>query len=198
MKKIFNKVDYTKYYKSISPYLKSQKHHDYAMIIFSLFATIFFALFAISPTLSTIAKLKRDVQDSKIVDQKLTQKINNLSALSNAYQQIQPDIPYVLNAVPNTPEAPTFLAQIQAVANASNVTVSGLNISPVSLSSDTATQSSTITFQFSSKGKYSDVSKFLKSFTNFQRVVSINSISINSGNDGVEALVNGQAYYQAQ
>ena len=133
MKKIFKNIKYDRYYKEILPYLKKEKNQQYFAVILTLGASIFFALFAINPTLSTIAHLRREVLDSKSVEKKLSDKISNLSSLSQEYQDIQRDIPYILDAVPNQPESLILTAQIQSIGQSSAITISNIEISPMSL-----------------------------------------------------------------
>lgn len=178
MKKIFKNIKYEKYYKDILPYLKKDRNQQYLGIILTFTATIFFALFAINPTLSTIAKLRKEVMDSKLVDQKLSEKINNLSLLSSAYQDIKDDIPFVIDAIPTRPEAPTLVAQIQSIAQNSEVSISGLSISPVSLVAEESTNSSAFTFEFSAKADFEKINKFISDLVDMQRIVFIDRISI--------------------
>lgn len=199
MKKIFKNVKYEKYYKDILPYIKKDKNQQYLAIILTLGASIFFALFAINPTLATIVKLRREVEDSKIVEKQLSQKVKDMSALSQAYQNIQEDIPFLLEAVPLQPEAPTLVAQIQSVAQDAETPISNIIVSPVNLVASPATESSKILFELTTRATYARVNKFLTNLTEIQRVVSIDSFSItNTGADsaGVELNLKGSALFK--
>lgn len=187
MKKIFKNIKYEKYYKDVLPYLKKDRNQQYFAIILTFSASIFFALFAINPTLSTIAKLKKEVADNKLVDQRLSEKINNLSLLSSAYQNIENDISFVTDAIPSRPEAPTLVAQIQSIANDSGVSISGLTITPVNLIPKESAKSSAFIFEFSAQGDFEKISKFISDIVNMQRIVSINGISISKANPRSES-----------
>lgn len=199
MKKIFKNVKYEKYYKDILPYIKKDKNQQYLAIILTLGASIFFALFAINPTLATIVKLRREVKDSKIVEQQLSQKVKDMSALSQAYQNIQEDIPFLLEAIPLQPEAPTLVAQIQSVAQDAETPLSNLIVSPVNLIASPATESSRMLFEFTTQATYANVNKLLTNLTEIQRIVSIDSFSItNTGIDSanVELNLKGSALFK--
>lgn len=199
MKKIFKNVQYEKYYRDILPYLKKDKNQQYFTIILTLSASIFFALFAINPTLSTIAKLRKEVVDSKQVDEQLSQKINSLSSLSQAYQDIQTDIPFVLDAMPLQPEAPTLVAQIQSVAQNSDVLISSIKLAPVNLTDTIATSSALVEFDLSVKSNYDNLNKFIADLTGMQRIISIDSMSITKteGTDqDLGVSIKGSAYYK--
>lgn len=182
MKKIFKNIKYEKYYKDVLPYLKKDRNQQYFAVILTFSATIFFALFAINPTLSTIAKLKKEVTDNRLVDQRLSEKISNLSLLSSAYQNIEDDISFVTDAIPSRPEAPTLVAQIQSIAQSSDVLISGLSITPVNLIAKESVNSSVFTFELSVQGDFEKISKFISDLVDMQRIVSVHRISISKAN----------------
>lgn len=197
-KNLFNKSNYDKYYKDLVPYIKKDRNQQYIAIILTFGASIFFLIFAVRPTLTTIAKLQKDLADSKLVNEKLTQKVNNLSSLSLQEREIQEDIPLILQAVPVNPDAPNLIAQIQAIANSTSVILTNTTVSPIDLSQNEATSSAAFNFNTSVQGNYEQVNNFLKTLVNMQRVVSVNSISVVRSSDGSQSLqmdLNGTAYY---
>lgn len=199
MKKIFKNIKYDRYYKEILPYLKKEKNQQYFAVILTLGASIFFALFAINPTISTIAHLRREVLDSKSVEKKLSDKINNLSSLSQEYQNIQKDIPYILDAIPNKPESLILAAQIQSIAQSSAVTISDIEVSPMSLDVLESTNSSSLTFTLSANGSYEDIKKFVSSLIDMQRIVSVDAISVSKtdiADDKVDLNIKGSSYFK--
>src|SRR3989344_8503364 len=105
IRSVFTKINKNKYFEYL-PDLKKEKTQKYSSIIFSLISLSFFGLFAINPTLSTIAKLKKELSDAKFVDSELAEKIANLSSLQEKYNIVEQDIPFVLAAVPKNPQIP--------------------------------------------------------------------------------------------
>ncbi len=199
MRKIFKSIKYEKYYKDILPYLKKEKNQQYFTAILTLGASIFFALFAINPTLSTIIKLRKEVADSKFVEEKLSQKINNLSSLSTEYQNIQKDLPFVLDAIPLQPEAPILVAQVQSVAQDASVGIANIGVSPINLTSGAATQSSSFMFELTGQANYKNLQKFTTDLINIQRVVSVNTISITKTaqtGQNLQIDIKGSAYFK--
>lgn len=69
-------------------------------VILSLFTVSFFGIFAIKPTLSTIAGLMREIKDKKIVSQQLDAKVEALSLGQTSYEKIKPYLERIENAVP--------------------------------------------------------------------------------------------------
>lgn len=199
MKKIFKNVNYEKYYKNILPYIQKEKNQQYFAVILTLGATIFFALFAINPTLSTIVRLRKEVSDSRFAEEGLTKKVSNLSALSLEYQRIQEDLDFVLESIPNQANAPALVAQIQAVAKDSSVNLTGVLVPSVNLTTKTASKSSLFVFQVSGEGTYENINSFITKLTDMQRIVSIDKISLTKReptSQSVDLNLEGSAYYK--
>jgi len=197
MKNFFKPSNYEKYYKDLVPYLKKEKNQKYLTIILTLSASIFFFLFAINPTVSTIVKLKKQITDAQFVEGKLSQKITNLSSLSQQYQEIQSDIPLILDAIPTTPEAPSLVGQIQTIAADSSVQIGDIDIGTVILNSKDSSESSSFTYTATGQGSFTDTQIFISNLTTMQRALSITSIQITrSTGDSVSFIIKGLAYFK--
>lgn len=200
MKKSLSNLNYEKYYKQILPYIKKEQNQKYLFIALTLAASIFFIIFAINPTLSTIIRLRREINDSSFVNEKLTQKVNNLSTLSTSYNEIEDDLTFLLDAIPNKAEAPTLIGQIQALANEHSVTFHSANISPINFSDNGATSSSSFTFELGGLSSYENFYNFISDLTNMQRIVVIEGISISkeieSTSQELNVSIKGSAFYK--
>lgn len=198
--KIFSKnSNYEKYYKEFVPILKKEKNQKYFTLILSVIASILFLIFAINPTLTTIANLKKQISDAIFVEERLSQKINNLSSLSQEYLEIENDIPYIIDAVPEKPQVPTLIGQIQAIGQDSSVQIFNISVLPVSLNGGPSTQSASFAFDITGNGSFANIQNFLSTLTNMQRAISVASIQISRGNGQSEALdfiIHGLAYYK--
>ena len=198
MKLHFKNSNYDKYYKDLIPVFKKEKNQQYLFIILSITASILFILLAINPTLSTIAKLKKQISDAKFVDQQLSEKINNLSSLNDQYNQIKEDLPIVMDAVPNSPQAPSLVGQIQTLAQQSSVNLTSVNISTVNLSPRVSTTSSLFEFEISGKSNYENINNFISNLIRMQRALMIDSIQVSKSTEGgeVDLLLKGQAFFK--
>lgn len=182
------------------PDLKQEKARKISNIVLSLVAFSFFGLFAINPTLSTIAKLKKELSDSKFVDQKLQGKISNLYTLQQKYNNLKSDIPIVLEAVPQTPQIPTLVGQIQALSSESNILLANIQSFQVEAGNASEIKKDFYAFSFtvSGEGKYEDVVSFLSAMTNIRRVISLDNLSINKKSDSsdLDFNVKATAYFK--
>lgn len=203
--KDFEKKRYLADLKLLAP-LGEEKAKQYAMLVFTILALSFFGLFAINPTIGTIVELRRKLEDSELVQQKLTDKIAAMSSLQEQFTLIQPSLDAVYDAVPNTPQAPKLLGQLQALAETNQVKISTLKTLPVPLKPDPKapkqkTDKGDLYFSFTidTIGSYDNLQRFLLSLTKFDRIVNITSVTLNrdgSTSSDIDMIVDGQAFYQ--
>lgn len=196
--KITKNENFEKYSKTIMPYLKNTKNQNYVTIFLTIGASIFFILFAINPTISTIAKLKKEISDSKLLDQKMSEKINNLSALTSEYPKIENDLSYIKDAVPQKTDAPNLIGQMQKLAEESGVSIGNIEISPINLTSGNPAVNS-FNFTVTIGGQFNDYSRFLDYLVGMQRALTVDSVLINkvqSDNHAVTATIKGSAYFK--
>ncbi|HYM64920.1 MAG TPA: type 4a pilus biogenesis protein PilO [Candidatus Sulfotelmatobacter sp.] len=199
--KNIKKDEYAKYLDLI-PNFKSEKAQKYTTIILSLSASIILGIFAISPTLSTIANLQRQLDDDKFVEQKLQEKINNLSILQQKYSALQKDLPIIFAAVPKGSEIPSFLAQMQGLSKESNINLDSFQTFKVQVSEESSLNKkySTFDFGFKVQGDYQTLITFLNKLSSFQRIVTISLVSITksteNNNPSLELNVKGTAYFK--
>lgn len=199
MKNFSKNTNYEKYYKDLVPYLKKEESQKYFYIILSISASIFFLLFAINPTLSTIANLKKQITDARFVEERLSTKVNNLSTLSQEYQIIQPDIPFVLDAIPQNPQVPTLVGQIRALGDKNSVTLTNIEILPVTLTAESTSRSADFSFSVIGSSDFINTQSFLNDLTSMQRVLSITSIQIDKNSkteNQVDFIFKGSAYFK--
>lgn len=190
-----------KYLNAIPDLRKNKRTTEITYLILTLIALIFFGLAAINPTLSTIAKLRKELEDSKFVDSQLQTKISNLATLQEEYQAISSDLPLIDEAVPKMPLAPLLAAQIQSVAQSSSVTILTLQMLPVELTKKTTGKEKYGTSPFSIliEGQYSDLYNFLDSLSRMQRIVSIEQISMLKKSEDSTTLqlnIRGSGYFK--
>lgn len=187
-------------YLEFLPELKKEKPQKISGVVLSLIAFSFFGLFAINPTLSTIAKLRKDLADSKFVHEKLQKKIYTLYSLQQKYNSIQDDIPIVLAAVPQDPQIPTLMGQVQTIARNNNISIKSMQSFQIEAANTEKPRKDFYSFSFAitGEGEYGNIISFLTSVTNVQRVVSVDSISITkrSSSQNLEFNVRATAYFK--
>jgi Tfp pilus assembly protein PilO len=189
------KEQYEKYLELI-PDLKREKAQQYITIVLTLTTAIVLGLFAINPTFSTIANLQKQIADNNFVEQKLQQKMNNLSVLQQKYNNIQSDLPTVYDAVPATTQIPLFMAAAQSVAKNSSLTLSSFQTSEVNLSEPSVEKYASFDFTITANGTYQNILEFLDKITNFQRVIALKDIILSTRNGVLELSLKGTVFFK--
>lgn len=195
--KILKQLQQNKYLR-LFPDFKEEKTQKITYVVLTLLALSFFGLFAINPTLSTISKLNKELEDNKFVDQQLQKKINDLSVLQEKYNGLQSDLPHVYNAIPTTPNAALLLAQIQALAKETKVNLNTIQVFAVD-SDPKNKKYSAFNFSLSANGNFDDLSGFISSLNSMKRITVQNIISITrqTGKENTLVLsIKGEAYFK--
>jgi len=164
-------------YLQLFPDFKQEKVKKVTSFALTLVALSFFGLFAINPTLSTITKLRKELDDDKYTDQQLQNKINNLSNLQQEYSLIQKDLTDIYSAIPDTPDSAKFIAQIKAIGAQSGMTIEQIQIYQVEMNPKPADFFS-YNFSVSGQGNYDQILNFISLVNKTKRITTQDSISI--------------------
>lgn len=189
-----------KYLGSILPRLQEKRMQSFTTLVLLFITLSFFGFFAISPTLSTIADLQKQISDQQFVDQQLQQKITNLSNLEVSYKKVQNDLPVLYAAIPKDPNVTILIGQIQTIAQKSSVTLLNVQTLPVDVSQTTKVQYNSFTFTLNVIGSYENISTFLQDITGFNRIITLEAISLSQVNkeSTYNLSLRGDAYFKAE
>jgi len=152
------------------------------MLILSLFTMSFFGLFALRPTLVTIATLNRQIKDSREIDRRLTEKLNVLVQAQAEYEVIAPFLSKINQAIPEYPEYTELLADLEEIREASGSAVSKLGIGTVEIKSSIPGQ---VDLAVASEGGYLSLEDFINLLLTNERLLTINSLGFNSKEENV-------------
>lgn len=201
---LFKKVKKDKYtkYLELMPDFKQEKTQKFTTIVLTIMASIVLIIFAVNPTLSTISNLQKQLSDNKFVEQRLEEKINNLTILQDKYSQVQPDIPIVLDAIPKNPAVVDLVSQVQSVAKDTNLTLIGFQTFQVETTpgSVIGKKYSSFDFALSANGDYKSMVAFMNEIVNVQRILTINNLSItkktNLDSSVLQLSIRGTGYFK--
>lgn len=187
---------------NILPEFKEKRTRSFATLVFTLLAIIFFSLFAIQPTLTTIAQLKKQLEDENFTDQKMLSKIKALQSLQKSYALITPNIPNVLTSIPEMPEIPSFFGKLQTIALTTGVTLVRIQTFPVAIinnASQLTQNNSSIAFSLDANGSKGSITLFLNKILFMDRLVSIDGFSLaqaSQTNDNQRLTIKGSIYFK--
>lgn len=196
-----SKERYMKYIRSL-PNFREEKVQTYATLILTILACMFFGIFAISPTLSTISELKKTLEDNKYLDQQLQKKIANMTLLDQAYLTISPQLPTLYSAVPKTADLTKLTGELRAVALKNNVTLAQLQTQSVELAAHKKEASTLreIPIIISVQGKLSDMQAFYADIVSIERIITIGSLTLtvpaDQASGALKLIIQASAYYR--
>lgn len=187
---------YRKYYKALEPKLEKPRNKAYTTIVFSFLVVSLFGWYAIRPTIQTILLLKREIKDKTELSKKMEEKIAALIEAQAYYQEIEPLLPAIDQALPTIPDAVPVLIQIRNLASMSATSITTIQLPSVPImgqeimagskgvinpSSTSTKKQQTFDISLSIKGPYSNLHAFIEGLTFMRRLVTIESVSIIPG-----------------
>lgn len=105
-------------------------------LLLSLITVMFFALFALRPTLTTMSKLVKEIEDKKKVEEALTKKVAALSTAQNEYLTYSRRFGILQQAVHEKPSLDTALYYLEYLVARENLSLAGLRIEEFPLELD--------------------------------------------------------------
>ncbi|MBI5449231.1 type 4a pilus biogenesis protein PilO [Candidatus Gottesmanbacteria bacterium] len=191
---------YRRYYQRLEEFTQKPNNRMYTTTIFSFLAISLFGWYAIRPTVQTILFLQREIKDNQVVSKKMEEKISALVEAQATYQKIKPQIPLASSALPQSPEVLSLVSQLRNLANATNASLSAVQIPTVPLLGQDASQSAVpsrvsagvgdFSITVTAVGPYTAVSEFLKGLISMRRILSIELMSLIPSRDGKSTLGN--------
>lgn len=141
----------------------------------SVGAVIFFAIFAIRPTLVTMSDLVKEIEDKRDLDQKLTQKIAALSTAQTSYLDVQDRLFLLEETLPSTPDLIQVVKIIEKVAVDHGVLIDSLTISevPKEIAEDVTfsrLRKNSFPISMSLSGDYANVRSFVQGLISYRRL----------------------------
>jgi Tfp pilus assembly protein PilO len=172
------KNNYSRYRHYLTPtlgsVLRKKKARAYTGFVLTLFTICFFVLFALRPTLLTIAGLLKTIEDQKTVSQTLQSKINNISKAQNDYNSISTKLGLLDEALPKVALEDYFSEEIEVAANQAGITLKNVSYDPINLWGFPTTDGN-LNFAISVDGKYDNLKQFIGGMLGLRRIIKIES-----------------------
>ncbi|MDP3998441.1 MAG: type 4a pilus biogenesis protein PilO [bacterium] len=199
---------YFRYFVDLRTLYKKKEIVVYTSLILSLFTITFFGLFALRPTLVTVAGLIKETQEKGAINKKLQSKIDNLTQAQQNYSKLGASVEILNQAFPKEPELSSLIYQIEILAQKTNIQLLSLNFTPVDLvaadsqekkSKKTDSGFNEVNFDLTAKGDFASLKNFLLSLDTLRRIVLVDSFTINQSKmddrQGMGLSINGKAFY---
>src|SRR5579859_5168155 len=174
---------YQKYLLDImSVYRQRQDLKAYLELLLSVGVIAMFILFAIKPTLVTIADLLTKINSEQLTSNEMDTKIANLSTAQTLFNQEENNIQYINQAVPDGANVASYIRQIEGVVKKDSVSAVNLTVGQTTLLPSTVATGSanTATVSVSMSGNYQNLGNAMQDLENLRRPALLNKIDFNA------------------
>lgn len=190
-------------YIKLFPVTQTEQVKNYTTLLLTLIAIIVFSLFAISPTINTIVELRKTLADSQFADEALDQKLAALESLQDQYDSLEDTLGRVSATIPTSPEVPLLLAKVQTLATDAGLSIIKVETLQVELTKkgNEGQEPTSFVFAITVSGSYDQVRQFLDSLPMLDRLVTIDTISLNrelSSPGRVTGTIRARAYFHPE
>jgi Tfp pilus assembly protein PilO len=183
------KLEYTRYrhyfHNLWSLYQKPSVKVSSALLL-TLFTIIFFAAFAIRPTLVTVAELIKKIDDQRQVLEQMKKKSAALASAQQEYMSVQAKLPLINTAVPPDEAIPDLIKIIEGTAAFHQLALESLSIGDIVYADPKSPQPAgpqTRTISLSVTGTYDSINTFLKDLQRLPRLSTLETVNFSPPKD---------------
>jgi hypothetical protein len=184
---------YKTYFLNVSSqYSKREDVKAFMELLLSLATVSIFAIFALRPTLITIAQLFKEIEAKKAIIAKLDEKIKTLSLAQENYESQKDNIALLEIAIPASPNPDSFIKQIEGVIGRNAVGILSINLGESTLlgtpkegvlivgAEPLPEGAAGLSFTINVSSGYPTLASFLADLEALRRPVKIGKVSINT------------------
>ncbi|NCN45306.1 MAG: hypothetical protein COU63_01130 [Candidatus Pacebacteria bacterium CG10_big_fil_rev_8_21_14_0_10_36_11] len=182
--------------------LDSFYHNPVAIVSFELFLSIsvviFFAVFAIRPTLLTMSELIKEIEDKRKLNTQMAQKVAALTTAQAQYLGVEQRLPVLSEALPLGAKVTQTLKIIELVASEQDLVINNLTLldlppDPKPNSSLAELERKAMPVQLTVVGSYNSIRGFVEGLRNSRRSFVVDRITFstedNRGQKSLEATL---------
>lgn len=174
---------------SVQRTLNDFYHKPIAQVSLELFLTvgavIFFAVFAIRPTIVTISELQAEIEDKQELDEDLSAKITALSSVQQQYLNLQDRLPILDDALPNQANLRRTVKVIERLASEQQLVIETMRVPeippevPIDVANTDPEDLQRIGFPvvITVAGDYTSIRNFVEAMRQIRRSVLIDTIT---------------------
>jgi Tfp pilus assembly protein PilO len=175
-----NYARYNHYYRQITKFYKKPIAVVSTALLLTIFTVIFFAVFAIRPTLVTIAELINTINTQKEVLEQLKRKSASLASAQQVTDNNRVALEALELAFPKDQEIQSLMQQVESVAAINNLLMTGFSVNQFAYSLETEVSEDPIPINFSLnlKGPYDAIKPFTEDIARMPRFMTFSSMGV--------------------
>lgn len=195
---------YRYYYRRLVAFYQKPVTQVSSAVLFTLAIIIFFAVFAIKPTLETIAQLITKIEAQELVLEQAKKKTTALAAAQEKLTTIESALPALESAIPASYQIQQITRSIESIAGTQNLALNNLRVSsvtyPIQPSSSPIEE---ISLNISFDSTYPEAKILLVTLSQLPRLLALETISITQPEfsarelsaDTIQVNIQAKAYY---
>ena len=173
-----NYARYKHYYRQIWKFYQKPVIKISSALLLTVFTTIFFAVFAIRPTLVTVAELLKTIEDQEEVVAKLKKKAASLASAQEEYSLNASTIERLDQAIPTDKEVQELISLIEATAADHQLVLDSMSVDEFEYRNNVSLPDTvTLPVSISMSADYITLRDFLNDVVRLPRFISIDSIA---------------------
>lgn len=151
-------------------------------LFLSIGAVLFFAIFAIRPTLLTMSDLIKEIEDKRQLDKQMAQKIAALSSAQSEYLKQQERIKVLDEAIPTGPDLVGLFKILERIASDNQLVIASLSVAeiPKDVAPELAfdkLERKNLELVVNVSGDYGSIRNFVDQLSKVRRTVMVNQVS---------------------
>lgn len=157
-------------------------------LLISVAVILFFAVFAIRPTLLTMSDLIKEIEDKRKLDQALNQKIAALSTAQSEYVQLEERLMILDEAIPSNPDLIDTLKILEKIASDRGLVISTLRVSDIPTQPEddvafTDLERQNLLMSLTVTGDYPTIREFVEDLRQSRRTFIVESVTFSTGDE---------------
>lgn len=162
----------------ISRQIFTQKRTDYSFTVMFLLIFSLFIFFAIRPSLTTAASLKKEEQDLTRIDGLYEDKIISIAKVQSLMEENRNEIPMLYQAISSSPQVNKMVEDIKQAADLSSFTIKKTSMGDVNLTGITKNKLENLEADIEGVSTFEQLQKFIQILTDQRRLKTIDKIAI--------------------
>lgn len=176
------RLNYLRYKRLFIDYVgKYKERQDLKMfleVLLSLLTISLFSLFALRPTIVTIAELIKEIEAKRETLAIMEEKVNNLTAAQRLYDQERSRIELLTTSIPEEPLPQRLVRQIEGLSAKHTVAILGMSVKETPLMPLPKKEQSDVVFSLNTTANYSSLVTFLEDLEKTRRPIKIVSLGL--------------------
>jgi Tfp pilus assembly protein PilO len=155
-------------------------------LILSIVVVVFFAIFAIRPTLITMADLIKEIADKKELDQQMDLKLASLYTAQDQYEQYQSNFYLLDEAIPRQLDVVKSLKKFEKIAGEEQLVINQISLAEVPKSIGEGLLDSNfedyqrdfLPINIEVVGNYLQIREFVEEIMNLRQLIIVDQVAI--------------------